>query len=124
MVTIDENTNSVEGVPVTPINVMHMHLPVLGFRFGDFTYITDANYISGEEKEKIKNSKVLVINALRKQKHVSHFNLEEAIELAKELKAGKTYFTHISHQMGLHKEVSAELPANISIAYDGLVITI
>jgi phosphoribosyl 1,2-cyclic phosphate phosphodiesterase len=91
---------------------------------GDFTYITDANYIEPAEQEKIKGSKVLVINALRKQKHLSHFSLSEAIALANDLEIPKVYLTHISHQMGTHTAVSDELPANISLAYDGLQISL
>ncbi len=109
---------------IIPIEVMHYKLPVQGFRIGDFTYITDANYISEEEKEKAKNSKVLVLNALRKEKHISHFTLQEAIDLSKELNAEKTYFIHLSHQMGKHEDVSKELPEKIHLAYDGLVIEI
>lgn len=110
---------SINGQTIIPIEVLHHKLPVLGFRFGDFTYITDANYISDEEKEKIKGSKILVLNALQKQPHISHFTLEEAIQLAEELGAEKTYFTHISHQLGLHAEVSRELPENVALAWDG-----
>lgn len=107
-----------------PINVMHYRLPVKAFRINDFAYITDANYISDEEKQKLKGLKVLVLNALRREKHVSHFTLDEAIELAHELKAEKTYFTHISHQLGLHREVGVELPNDIELAYDGLKIEV
>jgi phosphoribosyl 1,2-cyclic phosphate phosphodiesterase len=97
-------------------------MPVLGFRFGDFTYITDANRIDDSEKEKIKGSKILVVNALRKKEHISHFNLEEAVNLVQELEIPKAYFTHISHQLGLHDEINKELPANIQLAWDGLKI--
>lgn len=110
----------IQQFPVIPIQVLHYKLPVLGFRFGDFTYITDANYISPEEKEKIKGSKVLVLNALRKEPHYSHFNLEEAIHLVQELKVEKAYFTHISHHLGFHNEVEKELPPNCFLGYDGL----
>lgn len=112
------------GVGFVPIEVMHYKLPVFGFRIGDFTYITDANYISELEKEKIKGSKVLVLNALRKEKHVSHFSLDEAISLMKELRPSKGYLLHISHQLGMHSEISKSLPENIELAYDGLKITI
>jgi phosphoribosyl 1,2-cyclic phosphate phosphodiesterase len=115
---------SVEGVEFIPVEVLHYKLPVLGFRVGDFSYITDANFISGQEKEKIKYSKILVLNALRREPHISHFTLEQAIEIVKELQPEKAYFTHISHQMGLHAEVSKELPENIEIAYDGLKLTL
>lgn len=114
----------IEGVEILPIEVMHYKLPVFGFRIGDFSYITDANYISDVEKEKLKNSKVLVLNALRREAHISHFTLEEAIELVKELKPEKAYFTHISHQLGLHSAVLKELPSTIEIAYDGLKINL
>ena len=95
-------------------------MPVLGFRFGKFTYITDANRIEQQEKDKITGSDTLVVNALRKNAHISHFTLQEAIDLAEELKIPHAYFTHISHQLGKHEEVSGELPSNIHLAYDGL----
>lgn len=107
-----------------PIQVKHLNMDVTGYRIGDFTYITDANYIAEEEKQKIKGSKVLVLNALRKEKHLSHFTLQEAIDLAVELQVPVTYFTHISHQLGLHEEISQELPAGMFLAYDGLRITV
>lgn len=109
-------------IPVVPIQVWHLKMPVLGFRFGKFTYITDANFIDEAEKEKIKGSEAMVVNALRKQKHISHFNLEEAISLARELEVPAAYFTHISHQLGRHAQVQAELPAGIHLAYDGLLL--
>jgi phosphoribosyl 1,2-cyclic phosphate phosphodiesterase len=107
-------------IPIVPILTWHLKMPVLGFRFGKFTYITDANRIDGEEKEKIKGSEVIVLNALRKQTHIAHFTLGEAIEMVQELKVQTAYFTHISHQLGLHDEVEAELPDGIHLAYDGL----
>lgn len=107
-------------IPVTPVLVWHLKMPVLGFRFGRFTYITDANRIDDNEKEKIKGSDVLVLNVLRKQKHISHFNLEEAIQLVNELQVPQGYFTHISHQLGKHAEVENELPVGTNLAYDGL----
>lgn len=120
-----ENTPfNVCGIKFTPIEVMHMNLPVYGFRINDFTYITDANFISEEEKKKIKGSKVLVLNALRRTEHPSHFTFNEAIKLAQELNCEKTYFTHISHQLGLHLDVTKELPTGIELAYDGLKVTI
>ena len=112
----------VGDIPVIPILVWHLKMPVMGFRFGDFTYITDANRIDETEKEKIRGSKVIVLNALRKTKHISHFSLEEAIDLANELKIPEAYFTHLSHQMGKHAEVEAELPEGVHLAYDGLVL--
>lgn len=114
----------VGDIPVTPILVWHLKMPVLGFRFGAFTYITDANRIDAEELAKIKGSEVLVLNALRKEQHISHFSLPEAIALSQDLQIPETYFTHLSHQMGKHEEVSRELPPGISFAYDGLRLRI
>ena len=114
----------VKNLKITPINVLHYKLPVLGFRVDDFCYITDASFIEEKEKSKLKNLKVLVLNALRKEKHISHFNLEEALALIKELKPKKAYLTHISHLMGKHSEVSDTLPENVEIAYDNLSIKI
>ncbi|HQS50995.1 MAG: MBL fold metallo-hydrolase [Sphingobacteriales bacterium 17-39-43] len=123
--TIEENqTFDVSGISVMPISVMHFKLPVFGFRIGGFTYITDANSISEEEKLKIKGSELLVINALQKTKHISHFTLDEALQLAAEIGAKKTYITHISHNMGTHREVSKELPEGVFLAYDGLELLI
>jgi phosphoribosyl 1,2-cyclic phosphate phosphodiesterase len=115
---------SVGDLSVTPIEVWHLKMPVTGFRIGDFTYITDANRIEEEELEKIRGSRVIVVNALRKEKHISHFNLREAISLVQGLGIPQAYFTHISHQLGLHGSVSRELPEGIELAYDGLVISI
>ncbi|MCR9084592.1 MAG: MBL fold metallo-hydrolase [Cyclobacteriaceae bacterium] len=123
-IEIDQEPFEVEGISINPIPVMHHKLPVLGFRVGDFTYITDANYISEESKEKIKGSKILVLNALQKTPHLSHFTLEEAIEMAQMLGAEQTYFTHISHKLGLHREVESELPEGIHLAYDGLMLSL
>jgi phosphoribosyl 1,2-cyclic phosphate phosphodiesterase len=123
--TIDKaHLFNIGDVQLTPIEVLHYKLPVLGFRVKDFTYITDAKTISDTEREKIKGSKILVINALQRQSHISHFTLEEAITFAHEIGAEQTYFTHISHRLGKHADVSAELPANIHLAYDGLQITL
>lgn len=105
---------------ITPIEVLHYKLPVLGYRIEDFAYVTDANFISEEEKEKLKGVNILVINALRIEKHISHFTLEEALRLIDEIKPKKAYLTHISHLMGKHEDVSKTLPANVEIAYDGL----
>lgn len=108
----------VKGVKIQPIEVMHYKLPVLGFRFADFVYITDANFISETEKEKIKGCDTLVLNALRREQHVSHFSLQEALNLIAELKPKRAYLTHISHQLGRHDEVNKELPSNVFLAYD------
>ena len=120
--TIDNNPFYIADVFIQPILVWHIKMPVLGFRMGDFTYITDANKIEADELKKIIGSKVLVLNALRKEKHISNFNLNEAVALAQQLQIPKTYFTHLSHQMGLHAEVSAELPEGIFLGWDGLEI--
>lgn len=123
MNTIRNDVNfEVKGVTIQPIEVMHYKLPVLGFRINDFVYITDANFISNDEKQKIKGRHTLVLNALRREKHVSHFTLNEALELIEELQPKQAYLTHISHQLGLHEEVEQELPPNVKLAYDGLTI--
>jgi phosphoribosyl 1,2-cyclic phosphate phosphodiesterase len=124
IIGIDRDPFMVGDIKLQPIHVAHHNMAVLGFRMGDFTYITDANYIEPQEQEKIKGSKVLVINALRKEKHLSHYTLSEAIELATSLEIPRVYLTHISHQMGVHTVVSDELPANVSLAYDGLQISL
>lgn len=103
-----------------PIEIMHYKLPIFGYRINDFTYITDAKTVSKSSIEKIKGAKVLVVNALQRLTHVSHFNLAQAIDFAQEINAEITYFTHISHNLGTHEEVEKELPANIRLAYDGL----
>jgi phosphoribosyl 1,2-cyclic phosphate phosphodiesterase len=121
---IDHEPFDVSGIRVIPIQVMHADMPVLGFRIDNFTYITDANYISAEEKAKVKGSKIIVLNALRWKKHPSHFNIEEAIALMEELQPVKAYFTHITHQLGLHEAVSKKLPSFIELAYDGLTFEI
>lgn len=110
----------INDIDLLPIEVMHYKMPVLGFRIGDFTYITDAKSISNLEKEKIKGSKILVLNALRREEHLSHFTFQEAINLVNELNIEQAYFTHISHQLGLHDAVSEELPDHIFLAFDGL----
>jgi phosphoribosyl 1,2-cyclic phosphate phosphodiesterase len=119
---ISEEPFEIEGVEFIPIRVKHYKLPVLGFRVGDFTYITDANFISEEEMDKVRGSKVIVLGALRKEPHISHFSLQEAIDVLTELKPEKAYLTHISHLMGLHHEVELELPDFIRLGYDGLQI--
>jgi len=108
------------GLTFTPFEVMHMNLPVLGFRIGNFSYITDANLIPDEAKEIIRGSKVIVLNALRKEKHISHFNLDEAVAQLKEFAPEKGYLIHISHQLGKHADVNRSLPSFIQCAYDGL----
>lgn len=117
-----DHSIDIKGFPVQPIEVMHYRLPVLGFRFNDFVYITDANFISEAEKEKIRGCRTLVLNALRMDSHISHFSLQEALELIEELKPQRAYLTHISHQLGKHAEVEAILPAHVHLAYDGLEV--
>ncbi len=120
---IDETLFELFGKTIIPLRVWHHKMPVLGFRIDDFVYITDANKIDESVKEKIKGCDVLVLNALRREHHISHFTLEEAVELCNELKPKKAFFTHISHQLGLHDEVNVELPEHINLAYDGLELT-
>lgn len=121
---IDDKPFLVRELLVIPIEVWHLKMPVLGFRFGNFTYITDANRLDEDAKAKVRGSEVLVVNALRKEKHISHFNLEEAIALVQELEVPRAYFTHISHQLGLHGQVEASLPSGIHLAYDGLTLSL
>ena len=114
----------VDGVSVVPIEVMHGNLPVTSYRIEDFAYLTDVKLVLESEKEKLKNLDVLVVNALRIEEHPTHFNLKEAIDFVQEIKPKKAYFTHISHKLGFHAEVSKNLPENIFLAYDGLKITV
>lgn len=120
--TITTEPFMINELEVQPVLVWHLKMPVLGFRFGPFTYITDANFIEEEEREKIKGTKVLVLNALRKEPHISHFTLNEATAVAQQLNISSAYFTHISHQLGLHNEIEKELPNGVSLAYDGLTL--
>jgi len=122
--TIDETPFLIGDIPFIPIRTIHKTLPVLGFRIHDFTYITDANFIADNELEKIKGSKIVVLNALRKEPHYSHFSLPEALKIADEIQAEKAYFTHISHHLGLHEQEENELPKNRYLAYDGLCINL
>ena len=121
--TIDENVFMIGDIPVEPVLVWHLKMQVFGYRFGKFTYITDANRIEEIEKEKIRGSEVFVINALRHMKHISHYTLDEAITLVNELQVPGSYFTHISHQLGKHADINAQLPAGIQLAYDGLELS-
>jgi phosphoribosyl 1,2-cyclic phosphate phosphodiesterase len=120
--TIKEDAFHVGDIEIKPIPVMHYRLPILGFRIEDFTYITDAKTVSAESVEKIRGTRVLVINALQLEDHISHFSLAEALAFAAEINPEVTYLTHISHNLGLHEEVSKLLPSNVKLAYDGLVI--
>ncbi len=119
---INNQPFTIENIDFVPIEVMHHRLPVFGFRVKDFTYITDVNFISEQELEKVYGSKILVLGALQRNKHISHFTLNEAVEVAQKVNAEMTYLTHISHKMGLHAEVEKELPPNIRLAYDGLKV--
>ncbi len=122
--TIDLEPFLIGDIPVVPIMVWHLKMPVYGFRFGNFTYITDANRIDDIEKEKIKGSTIVVINALRHKKHISHYTLDEAIAILKELNIPKGYFTHISHQLGKYEDINKELPDGMELAFDGQQIFI
>ena len=117
--TIDNFDFVIGGDSITPLRIFHYRLPILGFRIGDMAYITDANYISEETKEKLFGVKYLVINALRKEKHISHFSLAEALELVGEISPRKAFITHIGHQMGRHEDVNRNLPLNVTLAWDG-----
>ncbi len=120
----DKMAFTIGDLNIEPIDVMHHQLPVKAFKIGGFAYVTDANFISDSEKEKLKNATVLVVNALRREEHISHFTLQQALDLIAELKPTKAYLTHISHQLGTHDEVSKELPANVELAFDGLQIVV
>jgi phosphoribosyl 1,2-cyclic phosphate phosphodiesterase len=123
--TITGKTKFVAGdVEIVPVRVFHHRLPVLGFRINDLVYITDASKIESSEMEKICGCKILVINALRKEQHLAHFSLSQALEISRKSGAAQTYFTHISHQMGLHENVEKELPENVKLAYDCLTVEI
>jgi phosphoribosyl 1,2-cyclic phosphate phosphodiesterase len=122
LIEIDNERFYIEGVEFIPIEVMHYRLPVFGYRINDFTYITDANYISEKELKKIEGSKIVVLNALQKTEHISHYTLSQAVGLLERLKPEKAYLIHLSHKMGLHRDVQKELPEFIHIAYDGLKI--
>ncbi len=120
----DEEPFTIGDIELQPVEVLHFKLPVKGFRINDFAYITDANFISEEEKNKLRGLNVLVLNALRREPHLSHFTLSEAVAMVAELKPRKAYLTHISHQLGLHESISRELPDNIELAVDGLQIIV
>lgn len=121
---INDNPFTIGNLEVVPVNVWHHKLQVYAFRFGDFAYVTDAKTIEEEELEKLKGVKVLTVNALRKEPHLSHFNLEEALDFIKKVNPERAYLTHISHLLGFHEEVEKELPENVFLAYDNLKITI
>lgn len=121
---INDKTFTIGNLEVVPVNVWHHKLQVYAFRFGDFAYVTDAKTVEEEELDKLKGVKVLTVNALRKEPHLSHFNLEEALDFIKKVNPERAYLTHISHLLGFHEEVEKELPENVFLAYDNLKITI
>ena len=117
---ITEEPFSIDELAITPLPVRHLNMPVLGFRIANFSYITDANFIYDATLEKLKGTEVLVLNALQRERHISHFNLNEALSMVEKIRPRKTFFTHISHRLGLHGIVEKELPSGITLAYDGL----
>ena len=119
---IENRPFEIDRIEFVPIRCYHHKLPVYGFRVGDLTYITDTNFIPAEELKKMKGTRILVINALRREKHISHFNLEEALEVVNEIQPEKTFLTHLSHRFGKHDDIQKELPENVFVAYDGLRI--
>ena len=121
---IDGTSFELNGVEVTPIEVLHGNLPVTCYRFNDFAYLTDVKTISESEKHKLKGIKTLVVNALRIDEHPTHFNLQEALDFVKEISPEKTYFSHISHKLGFHDDIQKKLPENVFLAYDGLKIEV
>jgi len=124
-VELHEITNKpfkVAGIAIEPIDTMHYKLPVFGFRIEDFVYVTDTNYISEPELDKMRNAEVLVLNALHQSPHISHYNLKEALEVIDQVQPKQAYLVHMSHQMGLHSDIEAILPDNVSFAYDGLKV--
>ncbi|WP_299053532.1 MBL fold metallo-hydrolase [uncultured Polaribacter sp.] len=123
-VLVNNSSFNLAGLKVTPINVLHGTLPIMAYRFGDLAYLTDVKYVSYEERKKLQNLDVLIVNALRIETHPTHFNLEEALQFVKEINPKKAYFTHISHKLGFHKEISKILPKNVFLAFDGLKITL
>lgn len=122
--TVGEEPFRIDGIEFIPIQVIHCKLPVVGYRTGNFAYITDANAIPEASMKKLAGVEYLVINALRKESHLSHFTLSQALEVTRELGVKHAWLTHIGHQMGLAAEVSGELPANVSLAYDTLQVEI
>ena len=121
---IDSESFMLDGVKVTPLLVMHGNLPITGYRFDDIAYITDLKTMSNEEKKKLVNLDILIVNALRITEHPTHLNLEEALSFVDEIKPKRAYFTHISHKLGFHDEVEKILPENVFLSYDGLILSI
>jgi phosphoribosyl 1,2-cyclic phosphate phosphodiesterase len=121
---ITTNEIAINKTVIIPLPVLHMKMPVMGFRFGTFSYITDANFISEETFELLKGTEILVLNALQLDSHISHFNLDEALKVVERVQPKKAYFTHISHKLGKHQLVERKLPQDICLAYDGLQLAI
>lgn len=123
-IRIQNDPFRIRHLDIIPIEVLHANMPVKGFRFGDFTYITDAKTISAGERDKIRGSKTLVLNALRPEPHYSHLSIDEAMEIVNDVQPEKTYFIHMSHQFGLHEEMEQRFPDSVRLAYDGLKIEV
>ncbi|GAB3262611.1 MBL fold metallo-hydrolase [Larkinella harenae] len=121
---IGNESFEIEGIPFTPIDVLHHRLPVFGYRIHNFTYLTDLNYISDEELEKVYGTEVLILDALQIEPHLSHFTLDQALALVERIRPQQTFFTHMSHKIGLHREVEKRFPASIRLGYDGLKIEV
>jgi len=122
--TIDEHPFAVQDIPFIPLPVKHLNMPVLGFRIHDFSYITDANFVPDQTLDLLKGTDTLVLNALQRDPHISHFNLDEALAMVQQIKPKRTYFTHISHKLGVHAVVEKELPAHVHLAFDGLQLSL
>jgi phosphoribosyl 1,2-cyclic phosphate phosphodiesterase len=122
--SVDGMAFDIDGMPIVPLPVLHHRMPVLGFRVGNFSYITDANSIPDQTLRLLEGTDTLVLNALQREKHISHFNLDEATAMALRIGARQTYLTHISHKLGLHKPVDESLPGGISLAYDSLTLSL
>lgn len=123
LMEINDSPFFVGGLEITPLPVRHLHMPVLGFRVGDFSYITDANYIPDDTFLRLQGTRTLVLNALQKESHASHFNLDEAVEVAHRVGADQTYFIHVSHKLGCHREIAHQLPESMFLAHDGLTVS-
>ncbi len=124
LIDIKDEPFSIGSIKIIPLPVLHLKMEVMGFRIGDFAYITDTNYIPGNILARLTGCKVIVLNALRKKKHLSHYSLNEAVNVLNFLRPEKAYLTHISHLMGFHEEVNSELPGFIELAYDGLILQV
>lgn len=122
LIEMSDESFSVQGISVIPLPVLHYKLPVMGFRINDFSYITDANQIPDTTYQLLKGTKIMVLNSLQREKHLSHFNLEEALDVAGKIGAEQTYLIHISHKLGTHRVIEKELPKSVTLAYDGLSI--